>query len=135
MNIKLFVGNLRWSITDDLLRQYFSQVGKVRMATVILDRNTGRSRGFGFVEMQSEEEAQKAIQMFNGEYLEGRPLIIKVANPEGKERNQPTNNLDKFLADFITRDAKVDSSLGFSVGKKHFTITRDDQETDFNHSR
>jgi RNA recognition motif-containing protein len=124
-NTKLFVGNLRWSITDDILRQYFSQADVVRMATVILNRNTGRSRGFGFVEMQSEEEAQKAIQIFNNEYLEGRPLIIKVANPEGKERNQPTPNLDKFLADFITRDAKVGDNLGFTVGTKHFTLQRD----------
>lgn len=81
MNLKLYVGNLAYSVTSDQLGQLFAQAGSVVSATVITDRQSGRSKGFGFVEMASEEEAKKAIEMFNGKDLEGRDLVVNEARP------------------------------------------------------
>ena len=81
MNNKLYVGNLSFHLTSDDLHEYFSQAGTVESAKVIEDRDTGRSRGFGFVEMSSEEEAQAAIEQFNGEDFEGRNLVVNEARP------------------------------------------------------
>jgi RNA recognition motif-containing protein len=78
---KLYVGNLSWGTTGDALRDTFSQAGTVESATVITDKMSGRSKGFGFVEMASDEEAQKAIEMFNGKELDGRPLTVNEARP------------------------------------------------------
>ena len=82
MNNRLYVGNLPWSAKDDTLQQHFAAAGTVLSATVISDRETGRSKGFGFVEMSNEEEAQKAIEMFNGKDLDGRPLVVNIARPK-----------------------------------------------------
>jgi len=79
MGKKLFVGNLNFKTGDDDLRELFSQAGTVDSATVMMDRATGRSRGFGFVEMGTEEEAQKAIQQFNGYDFQGRNLNVNEA--------------------------------------------------------
>ena len=79
MGKKLFVGNLNFKTNDDDLRELFSQAGTCESATVMMDRATGRSRGFGFVEMSSDEEAQKAIQQFNGYDFQGRNLNINDA--------------------------------------------------------
>lgn len=81
MSNKLFVGSLSWDTTDDSLKAHFSQAGTVEEAKVIMDRMTNRSRGFGFVTMSTEEEAQKAMEL-DGSNLDGRE--IKVA--EAKER-------------------------------------------------
>lgn len=81
MNTKLYVGNLEYSVTDEQLSELFSQAGTVVSATVISDQRTGRSRGFGFVEMSSGEEAEKAIEMFNGKEFEGRNLVVNEARP------------------------------------------------------
>ncbi len=81
MNNKLYVGNLSFHLTNDDLHEYFSQAGTVESAKVIEDRDTGRSRGFGFVEMASEEEAQAAIAQFNGEDFEGRNIVVNEARP------------------------------------------------------
>ena len=78
---KLYVGGLAYSTTEDALREYFSQAGTVQSATVITDRMSGRSKGFGFVEMGSDEEAQKAVEMFNGKEFEGRTLTVNEAKP------------------------------------------------------
>jgi RNA recognition motif-containing protein len=78
---KLYVGGLAYSTTEDALREYFSQAGTVQSATVITDRMSGRSKGFGFVEMGSDEEAQKAVEMFNGKEFEGRTLTVNEARP------------------------------------------------------
>ncbi|MFH2019766.1 MAG: RNA-binding protein [bacterium] len=80
MATKLFVGSLAWATTDDSLKQFFSQAGTVVSARVITDRATGRSKGFGFVEMSSEEEAQKAIALA-GQDLEGRAIVVNEARP------------------------------------------------------
>lgn len=82
MNTNLFVGGLPYSTTDASLEAYFSQAGSVVSVKVITDRFTGKSRGFGFVEMGSEEEAQKAIEMFNGKEFEGRTIRVNIAKPK-----------------------------------------------------
>jgi RNA recognition motif-containing protein len=79
MGKKLFVGNLNFKTNDDDLRELFSQAGTVDSATVMMDRATGRSRGFGFVEMSTDEEALKAIQQFNGFEFQGRNLNVNEA--------------------------------------------------------
>lgn len=81
MGKKLYVGNLPFSATDQTLMDTFSQAGKVESARVITDRDTGRSKGFGFVEMSSDEEAQAAISQFNGSDMQGRPLTVNEARP------------------------------------------------------
>jgi RNA recognition motif-containing protein len=79
MGKKLFVGNLNFKTNDDDLRTLFSQAGTCESATVMMDRATGRSRGFGFVEMSSDEEAVKAVQQFNGYDFQGRNLNVNEA--------------------------------------------------------
>jgi len=81
MESKVYVGNLPYSVRDDSLQELFSQAGTVVSANVITDRESGRSKGFGFVEMGSSEEAEKAIQMFNGYSFEGRDLRVNIARP------------------------------------------------------
>lgn len=78
---KLYVGNLPYSITDSELQELFEQHGSVQSAQVINDRDTGRSKGFGFVEMSSEEEAQSAIEALNGTEHGGRTLTVNEARP------------------------------------------------------
>lgn len=81
MSSKLYVGNLAYAIRDDDLQQAFSQFGTVTSAKVMMDRETGRSKGFGFVEMASDAEAQSAINGMNGQPLSGRALVVNVARP------------------------------------------------------
>jgi len=81
MNKKLYVGGLSYSTTEDALKQAFSQAGNVETAIIIIDKMSGRSKGFGFVEMTSEDEASKAIEMFNGKELDGRTLTVNEARP------------------------------------------------------
>jgi RNA recognition motif-containing protein len=79
---KLYVGNLPYNVNDDALKDLFAQSGAVQSAQVITDRMTGRSKGFGFVEMGSDSEAQAAIDMFNGKEYEGRNLTVNEARPK-----------------------------------------------------
>ena len=78
---KLYVGGLSYDTTEDTLRETFSGAGTVESATIIKDKMSGRSKGFGFVEMSSDEEAQKAIEMLNGKELDGRSLTVNEARP------------------------------------------------------
>ena len=78
---KLFVGSLPWAVDDAQLAQIFSQAGNVVSAQVIKDRETGRSRGFGFVEMSTEEEAHAAVNNLNGTEIEGRKIVVNIARP------------------------------------------------------
>lgn len=82
MASKLFVGNLEFSIVSDDLKNAFSQVGTVVDAVVITDKMTGRSRGFGFVEMSSDEEAKAAVEKMNGFELKGRKINVNEARPQ-----------------------------------------------------
>ncbi len=81
MSTKIFVGNLAFKVTENDLEKMFSQYGPVTEALVMLDRQTGRSRGFGFVSMESAEAAKAAIEALNGSQVEGRPLTVNEARP------------------------------------------------------
>src|SRR6185503_9778534 len=81
MATKLYVGNLSFQTSSEELQQLFAQAGTVESAAVVEDRETGRSRGFGFVEMATKEEAEKAIEQFNGKDLNGRNLTVNEARP------------------------------------------------------
>ncbi|HEX8140047.1 MAG TPA: RNA-binding protein [Pyrinomonadaceae bacterium] len=89
MSIKLYVGNLAFQTSSDDLQQLFAQAGTVESATVVEDRETGRSRGFGFVEMSSKEEGAAAIAQFNGKEVNGRDLNVNEARP--REDRGPRN--------------------------------------------
>jgi RNA recognition motif-containing protein len=78
---KLFVGGLPWATTNDDLKDLFSQAGTVASATIITDKMTGRSRGFGFVEFESDADADNALSMFNGKEYNGRNLVVNEAKP------------------------------------------------------
>jgi len=133
MNIKLYVGNLEWSVTEDDLKTYFSQCGEVEKAMIILNRNTGRSKGFGFVTMADEPAAEKALKTLDGTELNGRVLSIREAKPEGEKTglvgkndiNKVESDLTKAIKDFCLNTADLDDTLGFTVGIKHFTLKRD----------
>lgn len=88
----LFVGSLPYSLTDDALGQLFAQYGTVQSANVIKDKYSGQSRGFGFVEMSTDEEAEKAIQALNGHNIEGRNIVVKVALPKPTYTNGRNGN-------------------------------------------
>ena len=89
MATRLFVGSLAWATTDDSLKDFFSGAGTVVSANVIVDRETGRSKGFGFVEMSSDEEAKAAVEQLNGKELDGRPIVVNEARPR-EERPRPS---------------------------------------------
>src|SRR5919199_1764595 len=82
MGKKLYVGNLTFGVTDAELEQLFAAHGTVQSAQVIMDRDTGRSKGFGFVEMGTDQEAQAAIQAMNGQEVDGRALTVNEARPK-----------------------------------------------------
>ena len=84
MSMKLYVGNLPHTLTDDELRTLFADSGSVASAKIITDRLTGQSRGFGFVEMETKAEGQRAISMLNGHSVEGRTLTVNEARPQQK---------------------------------------------------
>ena len=87
MATNLFVGNLPYAMDNDKLSQLFAAAGTVVSAKIISDKYSGRSRGFGFVEMSSDEETKKAIELFNGKDVEGRALVVNEARPR-EERPQ-----------------------------------------------
>ncbi len=81
MATKLFVGSLAWATTDDQLKAHFEAVGTTTSARVVTDRESGRSRGFGFVEFENEDDAKKAIDTLNGSQLDGREITVNEARP------------------------------------------------------
>ena len=82
MATKLYVGSLAYSINDDQLKELFAEAGTVSSAQVIVDRDTQQSKGFGFVEMSSEDEAKEAIKLLNGKEVDGRALVVNEARPK-----------------------------------------------------
>ncbi|HEV3469654.1 MAG TPA: RNA-binding protein [Pyrinomonadaceae bacterium] len=88
MSMKLYVGNLAFQTSSNDLQELFGQAGTVESATVVEDRDTGRSRGFGFVEMSSKEEGQAAISQFNGKEVNGRSLTVNEARPREDRGNR-----------------------------------------------
>ncbi len=89
MAIKLFVGSLPYSVTDEELAEIFKEIGTVSSAKVIMDRETGRSRGFGFIEMSTDDEAREAINKLNGKDINGRALVVNEARPQ---QERPRNS-------------------------------------------
>jgi RNA recognition motif-containing protein len=83
--VKIYVGNLSYSVSSEDLRTAFEEFGTVDSAEVVMDRNTNRSRGFGFTEMSNDEEAKAAISALNGKDMDGRPLNVSVARPKRAE--------------------------------------------------
>lgn len=96
MNKKLYVGNLLYEVTDEDLKTHFSSAGNVVSATVIRYKDTGRSKGFGFVEMSSEEEAKKAIETMNGKDFRGRKMVVSEARPPISRKNRFKERIRKF---------------------------------------
>jgi RNA recognition motif-containing protein len=86
MSTKLYVGNLSFRVTSDDLQAHFATAGAVESANVVYDRDTGRSRGFGFVEMSSADEAAAAIEQFNGQEYDGRNMVVNEARPREEGR-------------------------------------------------
>lgn len=92
----LFIGSLAYATTDDSLRAFFEQVGPVASAKVIMDRDSGRSKGFGFVEFENEADNQKAIDQLNGQELDGRAITVNEARPrEERPRRDFGGNSDR----------------------------------------
>ncbi len=89
MTKRLFVGGLSWDTTEEGLRTAFAQAGTVESATVVTHRDSGRSKGFGFVEMATDEEAKAAIEMFNGKELDGRSITVNEARPMADRADRP----------------------------------------------
>ena len=85
MENKLYVGNLPYQANEDSLKELFAEAGTVNSASIIMDKFSGRSKGFGFVEMSSEEEAKKAIELLNGKDMEGRNIVVNEARPMEKK--------------------------------------------------
>jgi RNA recognition motif-containing protein len=89
MGAKLYVGNLPYSVTEERLQQHFAQHGSVVSARIITDKFNGRSKGFGFVEMSSDEEAQRVITALNGTEFEGRNIVVSEARPQTPRASRP----------------------------------------------
>ena len=92
MTVNIYVGNLSYRVNDDSLRSFFEQFGEVSSAKVVMDRETGRSRGFGFVEMANDEEGKAAIEKSNDKELEGRALKVNEARPR---EEKPRRNFSR----------------------------------------
>jgi len=114
MAMKLYVGSLSYNTTDDALRAAFAQAGTVVSATVIKDKYSGRSKGFGFVEMSSDEEAKKAVELWNGKELDGRTLIVNEARPMVPREQRPQGGYGG-------------GSRDFGGGRRDFGNRRDDR--------
>ncbi len=89
MGAKLYVGNLPYSVTEERLQQHFAQHGSVVSARIITDKFTGRSKGFGFVEMSSDQEAERAVTALNGTDFEGRSIVVSEARPQQPRSPRP----------------------------------------------
>lgn len=104
MTKKLYVGNLLYEVSDEDLKTHFAQVGNVVSATVIRYHDTGRSKGFGFVEMSTEEEAQKAVETLNGQDFKGRKLVVSEARPPRENNFRRGNGGGRRFSGFQRRE-------------------------------
>ncbi|NLF26150.1 MAG: RNA-binding protein [Deltaproteobacteria bacterium] len=95
MGKKLFVGNLSFNLSEESLEQFFSEVGKVESVKIVKDQRSGRSKGFGFVEMSSEEEAANAISDLNNRNLEGRNISVAEAKPQAPRDDRGGGRFDR----------------------------------------
>src|SRR5205823_5750940 len=116
MASKLYIGGLSYSTTSDGLREYFAQSGNVLSATVITDRFSGQSRGFGFVEMNTAEEAQNAISQLNGRELDGRRITVEISNPQAPRSGGGGGGGRLDFPDYAARLDCARGLLGTGVG-------------------
>ncbi len=114
-NNKLYIGGIAWGTTEQTLMDAFSKAGNVISARIMIDKMSGRSRGFGFVEMETEEGAQKAIEMWDGQELDGRPLKVNIAKPM-EERAPRQGGYDRGPRDFNRGSHGNSGGGGFSGG-------------------
>ena len=98
MSSKIYVGNLPYSVTDSTLESNFAEFGNVSSAKVMMDRETGRSKGFGFVEMASAEQAEAAIKALDGMSVDGRSITVNLARPREEGRGPARSGADGFKA-------------------------------------
>ena len=121
MKNKIYVGNIEWSVTDQELENFFNSQGGggVVSATVITDRETGRSKGFGFVEFETEENATFAVQELHGSQLNGRPIKVNIAKDNGGGGNSVMKAIRRFLG-----EAELHDELGVGDGLRHFILKR-----------
>ncbi|WP_343638156.1 RNA-binding protein [Roseateles sp.] len=98
MSSKIYVGNLPYSVTDSALRSNFSEFGKVSSARVMMDRDTGISKGFGFVEMESAEGAEAAISGLHGMSVQGRSIVVSLARPRDADKRAEPSSRGEFRA-------------------------------------
>jgi RNA recognition motif-containing protein len=96
MATKLYVGSLSFNVTDEQLKELFESAGTVVSASVIMDRDTNRSKGFGFVEMETEQEAQTAITTLNGKEVDGRTIMVNIARPKTDRPSRPSFNRRRY---------------------------------------
>ncbi len=115
MGTKLYVGNLPFNTTENELQELFSQAGAVQEVTLMQDRFTGKSRGFAFVTMSSDEEAQNAISKLNGQTMEGRPMTVNEARP--REQRPPGGA----VAVAVDATAAADTAAGVKVASEEAT--------------
>lgn len=118
MGTRLFVGSLPYDVTDQQLSQLFTQAGEVVSSTVISDRYSGQSKGFGFVEMANAEGAQKAIQTLNGYNLNGRPIVVNEARPKEDRGAGGGGNRGGGGGGFRDNDRRGGGGGGFSRTKR-----------------
>jgi cold-inducible RNA-binding protein len=116
MGTKLYVGNLLYEVDDTQLQDLFSQAGSVTSASVIRFRDSGRSKGFGFVEMSTPEEAQAAIDMFNGKDNNGRKLVVSEARPP-RPRTDGGDSNDRGQSNGGDRNANTGGDMGGDMGQ------------------
>ena len=117
MSQKLYVGNLSYTTTEDQIRELFAQVGEVASVSLITDRETGRAKGFGFIEMSTAEQAQEAIKRFNGYSLDERTLTVNEARPR-EERSGGGGNFGGGRRE--NRNSGSRSSGGYSGNRNRF---------------
>ncbi len=99
MSKKLYVGNLPFSVTDDKLREIFSAYGELSEANVIMNKYSGRSKGFGFVVVEDDSMADKAVEEMNGKEIEGRAIVVNEAKPFDPDKPRPSFNRNRFGGD------------------------------------
>ena len=102
--MNIYVGNLSWESTESQLKELFEGYGAVELATIIKDKYSGKSRGFGFVEMPNDAEGQAAIEALNGSNLEGRDLKVNVAKPRGKKSRRKSTTSRSLVKTFCILD-------------------------------
>lgn len=124
MQSKLYVGNLSWETTNQDLSRHFEHIGQIEDAFVIKDRETNKSKGFGFVQMVSELDADTAIAELNGSMLNERKIVVRMANPEGRPAAAKGSIPMAAIIEFITTSGQIGDKIDLSSGTKRFVLSR-----------